>query len=249
MTVPAAVDHTIGDIHVEIHGGGRPVLLIHGNSGDLHYFDRNVPTFAAHRRVVAMDCRGQGRSARGTGPLTIARMAEDAADVIRALADHEETGFDVVGFSDGANVAMTLAVRHPELVRSLVLNSGNIAVNGMRWSLRWKLRLADGFLRVKYRELGLLTHEHELIRLMLDQPGITAADLGRITVPTLVLAGSRDLIRPAHTRMIARLIRGAQRRVIRGGTPFVMRDKPEIATMMVEAFLETGRAPMAYIPA
>src|SRR5690348_8386462 len=120
-TCPTAL--RVGDLHVEVSGTGAPVLLIHGNNGDLHYFDGIVPGLERTFRVVRMDCRGQGRSARGDGPLTIRRMADDAADVIRAVQRDGEP-FAVVGFSDGANVAMTLAIHHPELVSALVLNAG-----------------------------------------------------------------------------------------------------------------------------
>lgn len=258
----AVVEHTVGDLHVEVRGEGRPVLLIHGNSGDLHYFDRNVPMLARRRRVVAMDCRGNGRSARGAGPLTIARLAEDAAEVIRELCagtDGHAEPFDIVGFSDGANVAMVLAVRHPELVRSLVLNSGNSDVRGLRWVFHWSLRVADTVVRWRLwvvarlrvalrmpfvaRRLSELHHRHEELRLMLDPIGITRAELARIAVPTLVLAGTPDVIRLAHTRAIARRIPGAQLRVIRGGTHFVLRERAATTTALIEAFLQAGSVP------
>lgn len=257
----AAVEHTVGDIHVEVRGEGRPVLLIHGNSGDLHFFDRNVPMLARRRRVVAMDCRGNGLSARGTGPLTIARMAEDAAEVIRALGDGtdaEPEPFDIVGFSDGANVAMLLVVRHPELVRSLVLNSGNSDVRGLRWVFHWSLRIGDAVVRWRLRVLAWLRvttrmrvvahrleelrHRHEELRLMLEPLGIRRADLARIAVPTLVLAGTPDVVRLAHTRAIARRIPGAQLRIIRGGTHLVLRERAATATALIEAFLQTASA-------
>lgn len=229
-------------IHVEVRGEGEPVLLIHGNAGDLHYFDRTVPELAQSFRVVAMDCRGQGRSARGTGPLTIQRMADDAAAVIRAVQAGDEP-FHVVGFSDGANVAMSLAARHPRLVRSLVLNAGNITRSGLTARLRVALWFADRLLRMRH-PVPVVHRERELIRLMLDQPGITTHDLAGIAVPTLVLAGSRDLVRRTHTRLIARSIPRAQLRIVRGGTHFVMRDMAVAANALVESFLRTGRAPL-----
>lgn len=228
-------DQWVGDIHVVVTGSGRPLLLIHGNSGSHRFFDRNLPALARTHRVLAMDCRGQGRSARGDGPLTISRMADDAADVVRALVGG---ACDVVGFSDGANVAMLLAVRHPELVGGLVLNSGNIAVKGMTWSLRWKLRLVDRYLAFRTRWLPRVLAHQELIRLLLDQPGITPTDLERIASPTLVLAGSRDIIRLRHTQLIAALIPGARLHIVPGARHTAMRDLPDVVTPIVEAFLD-----------
>jgi pimeloyl-ACP methyl ester carboxylesterase len=250
VSASATVVRTVGDLHVEVHGSGRPMLLIHGNSGDLRYFDPIVPALARSRRVVAMDCRGSGLSARGRGPLTLSRMADDAADVIRALGAGDDSGpepFDVVGFSDGANIAMLLATRHPELVRSLVLNSGNTEVRGMRRGFWWGIRLLDRVTRMRVRLRGrgradASTRRHEQLRLMLRPPGITHGDLARIAVPTLVLIGSRDVIRRSHSRMIARVVPGAQLLVIRGGTHLVMRQKPVVAAAVIATFLEDGRA-------
>jgi pimeloyl-ACP methyl ester carboxylesterase len=224
------IDRMVGDIHVAVRGVGRPVLLIHGNSGDLHFFDGIVPLLAATRRVIAMDCRGQGRSVRGRGELSIARMAEDAADVIRSLVT-AGVAVDVVGFSDGANVAMLLASRHPELVRSLVLNSGNFAVDGLRRGVRGMLRLAERALTVS----GAVSRR-ERIRLMLDEPGIRPAALNAIHVPTLVLAGSRDIIRRTHTAAIAQLIPNARYHTI-GGTHEVMRTRPDVTGRIIASFL------------
>jgi pimeloyl-ACP methyl ester carboxylesterase len=242
MSATCPADLRVGDLHVEVCGAGAPVLLVHGNSGDLHYFDRIVPVLERSFRVVRMDCRGQGRSARGSGPLTIRRMADDAADVIRAT-QREGEPFTVVGFSDGANVAMALAIHHPELVSALVLNAGNTRRSGMHLVVRVHLRFVDAVLRLR-RPHPLIRRRRELVRLMIDQPGISRTALSRVTVPTLVVAGTRDIIRRAHTRMIARVIPGAQLRMVRRGTHLLMRDQPGIANPLIDGFLRTGVAPM-----
>jgi pimeloyl-ACP methyl ester carboxylesterase len=232
----APIEHRIGDIHVEENGTGMPVLLIHGNSGDLHDFAGVLPQLVGRYRVLAMDCRGYGRSARGHGPLSLARMAADAATVIRTLSPDRPVA--VVGFSDGANIAMLLVARHPELVSSLVLNSGNIAVNGMRFWLRTRLRLLDAILRSVIKRAPAFTREHEIIRLMLDQPGIESADLAAIRVPTLVLAGSRDIIRPVHTHMIHRLVAGSQLRIVRGAPHTMIKSHAAVVGPILTTFLD-----------
>lgn len=240
MSIPDVMVSRVGDLHVQVRGSGTPLLLIHGNSGDLHFFDRNVPTLALDHRVVAMDCRGQGRSARGAGPLTLDRMADDAAQVIRALGagtDARPQRFDVLGFSDGANVAMVLAVRHPELVRSLVLASGNLGAVGMRFGVRWGLRMLSVAEFLSPVRTAARRRKRELLRLMLDAPGIRLRDLVRIQAPTLVLAGRHDVIRSAHTRMLARLIPHARLMIVPGGTHTVLRDRAETVTPGIVEFL------------
>lgn len=239
-TSTAAAERRIGDVHIAIRGEGAPLLLIHGNSGDLHFFDRNLPLLASHRKVVAMDCRGQGLSARGHGPLTLSRFADDAAEVIRALGtgtDARPERFAVLGFSDGANVAMLLAARHPELVESLVLASGNATVSGLRLGVRfvlWVMRLATELVPASAQVRG---RRREQLRLMLDSPGIRMSDLRHITAPALVLAGQHDLIRQSHTRMLAETIPHARLLIVRGGSHTVLRDRADTVTPLIVDFL------------
>jgi pimeloyl-ACP methyl ester carboxylesterase len=162
-------------------------------------------------------------------------MAADAATVIRTLSPARPVA--VIGFSDGANIAMLLNARHPELVSALVLNSGNIAVNGMRFWLRTRLRLLDMILRSVIKRAPAFGREHEIIRLMLDQPGIDSGDLAAIRVPTLVLAGSRDIIRPAHTHMIHRLVADSQMRIVRGAPHTMIKTHAPVVGPILTAFL------------
>lgn len=241
---PVALPREIGDIHVELSGAGRPVLLLHGNGEDSHYFDALAAALAAHRLVVAMDSRGHGRSRRGDGPLTLARIAEDAAAVIGALAAGElvpgeqPAACDVVGFSDGANVAIELALRHPGLVRSLVLNAGNLDPSGLDRRTAWAAGL-------QYARLSALAwtspgarRRWEVCRLMVREPHIDAGLLGAIAVPTLVLVGDRDVIRPAHSALIAASIPGARLMTVPDAGHTLVHDQPLTARSVIAGFLD-----------
>jgi len=159
--------------------------------------------------------------------------------VIRELGagtDARPERFDVLGFSDGANVAMLLALRHPELVRSLVLASGNLGAAGLRFGVRWGLRLLE-VPAYFARSTPERARRRELLRLMLDPPGVSLNDLGRIEAPTLVLAGQHDLIRRAHTRALAAAIPNARLRIVREGSHTVLRDKANEVTPEILRFL------------
>jgi pimeloyl-ACP methyl ester carboxylesterase len=103
------------DLHVEEHGKGEPLLLIQGLGQGSWAWRNQVPVFAERYRTIVFDTRGTGRSTVPSEPYGVTEIAEDAASILDGRAAH------VVGFSMGGYVALTLALAHPELVRSLVL--------------------------------------------------------------------------------------------------------------------------------
>ena len=108
-----------GELYVEEHGAGEPVLPIQGLGYAMWAWHAQVPALAAARRAIVFDNRGAGRSVKARGPYTIELLAEDAAAVLEDVAGGVPA--HVVGLSMGGYIALTLALRHPELVRSLVL--------------------------------------------------------------------------------------------------------------------------------
>src|SRR5438067_2790176 len=105
-------------LYYEIHGAGRPLILLHGGLGAIEMFGPILPVLAERHRVVAVDLQGHGRTADVDRPIDVRRMADDIA----ALIDHlglERS--DVVGYSLGRGVALHIGARHPAKVRRLVL--------------------------------------------------------------------------------------------------------------------------------
>ena len=110
-------------------GSGPPLLLLHGNGEDGTYFVHQVKEFFRDFTVYTIDTRGHGRSPRGTAPFTISQFADDL------LAFMDEQGLkqaDILGFSDGGNIALTFALRHPDRVRRLILNGANMNPRGVK---------------------------------------------------------------------------------------------------------------------
>src|SRR5262249_49207763 len=107
----------------EVHGAGRPIVLLHGGLGSGEMFGPVLPALADHHRVVVPDLQGHGRTADIDRPLDIRLMADDIA----ALIDH--LGLDkpdVVGYSLGGGVALQVAAKSPTKVRRLVAGSANL---------------------------------------------------------------------------------------------------------------------------
>jgi 3-oxoadipate enol-lactonase len=111
--------------YYEVHGEGKPLLLIAGLGSGVSLFAKSIPIFSKGRKVVAFDNRGAGRTDKPDIPYTIEMMADDAAGLLRAL---DIKSADVLGVSMGGRIAMDLAIRHPEMVRDLILVSTSARV-------------------------------------------------------------------------------------------------------------------------
>ncbi len=110
-------------------GCGRPLILLHGNGSSSRYFKKQIEYFSAKFRVIAVDTRGHGKSPRGGGPFTMERFADDLKDFMDELKIKKA---DLLGFSDGANIALIFSMRWPEMVSHLVICGANLNPCGLR---------------------------------------------------------------------------------------------------------------------
>ena len=107
-------------LYYEIHGTGEPLVLLHGGVVGIARFGPNLGALSEKRKVIAVELQGHGRTADIDRPLSFEAMADDIAALMKYLAI-EKT--DVMGYSLGGGVALQIAIRHPELVRKLVVVS------------------------------------------------------------------------------------------------------------------------------
>ena len=254
-----------GEVQVwtEQAGSGPDVLLIGGLGDTVESWQFQLDGLADRYRLTAFDNRGAGRTAMPPGPLTVADLADDAAAVLRAL---DIDSAHVAGFSGGSVIAQELALRHPETVRSLVLQSTWAAldnyVKAVLKALRWQSEAAPSqrdFLEAFF--LWLYTpraHSDGLVgRFIEDVLAFphpqdptdffafgeafvrhgTVGRLGGISVPTLVLAGSVDkLTRPELGREVAEEIPGAVFEVMDGEAHQPFQEVPETWNARVHEF-------------
>jgi pimeloyl-ACP methyl ester carboxylesterase len=232
----------LGPLTAELRGEGPTVVLLHGNGEDARVFDQVVP-YLDGMRVIALEARGHGRTPEGQAPLTIPRLAKDVEQALTAaeakgLADGKAV---IVGFSDGANVAMELAIHRPALVRALVLIGGNYRPAGVRLGARivivaaWVGLSAAGLVSKAARRRA------RIWGLMVGQPRIAEADLAQIEAPTLVMAGQRDLISRRHTDRLATLVRGARRVIVQGYGHMLPTEAPDRLGPIMARFLGSLR--------
>jgi len=212
--------------HTLENGSGEPLILLHGNGENSEYFSPQISYFSAYYHVIAIDSRGHGKTPRGTKPFTLVQFADDLYDF---LLERKISKATILGFSDGANIAMLFALKHPEMVSCLILNGGNIQPSGVKTLVQ--LPTVINYTLTKKKE------KKELLGLMINEPHISPEDLSHISCRTLVIAGTRDMIKERHTRLIAQSIPSAEL-IILPGSHFVSSENPEEFNKVVAKFLQ-----------
>lgn len=183
-----------------IYGSGFPLILLHGNGNTGAYFEKQVPTFAKYFQVIVLDSRGHGQSTNRAPKISYRLMAKDLAALFQA--EHLKKAH-ILGFSDGANIAMAFASMYPDQVDKLVLNAGNITVNGMRLWIEWLTYLEYAAVFFLGLFIPFFKRKVPIIRLMIQDTQITKQDLHHITAQTLVIVGKKDVIKVEHSFGIA----------------------------------------------
>ena len=210
------------ELYYEKTGHGPPVILLHGNGEDNSIFSVLIEELSQKYTVYAIDSRDHGKSGK-VETLDYETMMEDIAELIKELDIRKPILF---GFSDGGIIGLLMAIRHPNLLSKLIVSGANTHPGGSRRIFTILGNIVYFFSRSRK------------FKLMLTQPDITAAELNTITVPTLVLAGSRDFVRDSHTREIAENIPGSELRILKGEThtSYVIRSKKLYG--IIEPFLQ-----------
>ena len=214
-------------------GQGEPLLLLHGNGEDSSYFVHQMEFFSRYYRVIAIDTRGHGRSPRGTGEFTIRQFADDLHEF---MDDMNIARANILGFSDGGNIALIFAMKYPERVGRLILNGANLDGSGVKWSVQFPIIIGYKIAAVFAKRSRKAREHAEMLGLMVHDPSIKKEDLAQVKAETLVIAGTKDMIREEHTRLIAEHIPHAKL-VLLNGDHFVANKNPEEFNQTVYEFL------------
>ena len=209
------------ELYYEVVGSGAPLVMIHGNGESHEIFREAVQLLSQRFTCYLLDSRGHGQSQ----PVTeyhYADMAEDVCQFIQALHLEHVTYY---GFSDGGIIGLLLAMDHPEVLDRMIISGANTRPDAVSKTL----------VRV-FRFLNFL-HKNPLFELMLNEPHITKEQLQAIETPTLVLAGSRDLVAEEDTRYIAASIPNAALNILQGeGHASYIVHKTKVAELILEYY-------------
>ena len=209
------------NLYYEIHGTGRPIVLLHGGLMHGGLFGPVLDMLAKDHKVITPDLQGHGRTADIDRPIDIRFMGDDIA----ALIDHLELDKpDVIGYSLGGGVALQLAVRHPEKLRRLVLVSANIrrdAIPAEMLAQQGQVNAAAAeFMKETpmYKEYVRIAPRPEDFPRLLDKMGASMSkdfdfsdEVRGLTVPTLIVAADADMAPPSHYVEVFKLLDGGLR--------------------------------------
>ena len=249
-------------MYYEVHGsgGGTPLVLLHGGGSTIEVtFSRVLPLLARSRTVIAVEEQGHGRSTDREGPYTFEASADDVAALLRYL-DVDKA--DVFGFSNGASVALQVAIRHPEQVRKLVFASSMTKRDGARPEL-WEFMeqadfsnmpqpLKDAFLRVNPDPEQLQRmHDKDAAR-MRNFEDVPDKLVRSVRAATLIVLGDRDIVKPEHALELSRLIPDARLLILPGGHGDYLGEAvmtqsetrhPELTAGLIAEFLDSDEVP------
>jgi pimeloyl-ACP methyl ester carboxylesterase len=239
------------NIFYETWGQGEPVILLHGGFGSNQDFKGQIPALAKTFRVIGFERPGHGHTADTNEPFTFPLMTNYTIDFIEAL---KLAPANIVGWSDGAIIALFLALSRPDLVKTIVSIGGNFALSGLSKAFLDWLGSAtpESFKKVDtagvelYEKISPDGPEHFPIvfektkKLWLEQPRISTKDLEKISAPTLVMVGDKEMISLEHTLELYRSINNAELCIVPGTTHFLLSEKPRTTSAIILEFLTTS---------
>lgn len=210
-------------MYYETYGEGQPLLLLHGNSESIASFKSQIPVLQKQFKVIALDSRGQGKSTEDGTKFSYDLFALDTKAFLDAL--HLDS-VNILGWSDGGNIGLIMAIKYPQKVAKLAVMGANLFNNNTSvkpWvnkELRRQLKeLSDSTAATMFRR--------RMIDLLLNEPNIPASELGKISCPVLVMAGSDDVIKEEHTRLIASGIKKGKLLIFEKGNHYEPWERPE----------------------
>ena len=253
------------ELYYEVHGQGKPLVLLHGGFGSIEMFGPVLVELAKSRQVIGVDLQGHGRTLPFDRPMTFANLAADVAALIKWLG-HDQA--DVMGYSLGAATALRVAIEHPDVVNKLVVSSTAFAfagwhdynqqgmkgmaanpaaaVEGMKQTPMWQAYAAlmpdaeKNWPKTIAQTAALVGADYDW-----------SADIGRIKAPTQLVYGDWDAVRTSHVAAFFELLGGGKQdanwdgsgmnknrlAVLPGVTHYTMFMDPRLATTAA-AFLD-----------
>ncbi|MDR1022258.1 MAG: alpha/beta hydrolase [Prevotellaceae bacterium] len=218
------------------HGSGKNLLLLHGNSENKGIFREHQLKHFKHFHTYALDSRGHGQSISCDSEYSINQFSDDVVNFCKKLGISKAY---VVGFSDGGNICLFLAKKHPEIFERIVALSPNYLVSGTTdEALRQLNRMYKIFLLLKKLRLPVKKHIMRW-KLMLNDIGITDDELKSIRANICILYAENDMIKEDHMLKISQLISGCKVKKISGCNHFNIYKKEKTVKEIFATFAAT----------
>jgi pimeloyl-ACP methyl ester carboxylesterase len=187
-------------LYYEIYGSGEPLLLLHGNSQSINAFEKQVDEFSKKYKVIALDSRGQGNSTADSTRLTYELFADDVNKFLEYLNLQD---VNIVGWSDGGNTGLILAMQHPDKVKKLAVMAAVLYNNNTSVDEIVNPEIQKQIKQMEKVNISKDDINYRLKVLLLTEPNINPDLLKTIKAPVLVMAGEKDFVKEQHTKLIA----------------------------------------------
>jgi pimeloyl-ACP methyl ester carboxylesterase len=239
-------------LYYEIHGkptkDSFPLVLLHGGGSTIETsFGRLIPLVSKARQVIAFEQQGHGRTADLDRPFSFEQSAEDAVALLRHL---HVSKADILGYSNGGHIALEIALKHPEVVHSLVLESVMFSREGTDprfWQGFENAKLDEMPLELRKAYLATAPHPGQLpsffakgVERMRQFKDWTPAQIQTIRAPTLLVLGDRDIVRVEHAAQMQHLLPDARLAVLPATDHLAITDRAADLAAMLDEFLLRG---------
>jgi pimeloyl-ACP methyl ester carboxylesterase len=237
-------------VYYEIHGANPAIpslVLLHGGGDTIRTsFGYILPELARNRQVIAFEQQGYGRTADiADRPFSFKQSADDTAALLDYLQVRQA---DLFGFSNGGTIALQVAIRHPAVVRKLVVASGFFSRDGADQGF-WNgfamatldtmpKELRDSYLEVAPHPENLQSMFNKSVQRMRNFNDIPPDAVRTITAPTLIVCGDTDVMRPEHAVQEFRLLPHAQLAVLPRTNHTQVTARTSWLVPMIEDFLD-----------
>lgn len=245
-------------LYHEVHGSGRPLVLLHGALSTIETsFGTVMPLLAKSRRVIAIEQQAHGHTPDVDQPLSYGQMAADTVALLRSL---EIGAADFFGYSMGSGIALEIAIRHPEIVRKMALASISFNTDGFHPGTQEQIEDADpadldgSVFQLAYAKVapdpegwrGLVAKVNAMDT---DFEGWPREEIAAIEAPTLVIVGDSDIVTPEHAVELFRLRGGgvegdtaglpdSELAILPGTSHLTIVDRADWLASMVTGFLD-----------
>lgn len=224
------------EIYYESYGQGEPLLLLHGNSQSIYYFKKQITELSKHNRVIAVDTRAQGKSKDfSTGELTYDLFAEDMKQLLDSL--HIKKA-NILGWSDGGNTGLIMAMKYPEYVNKLAVMGAVLFPSEQSVGKKVLNQVRSVVKRADGKTDAFYVTQKRLYNMMLEEPQLTFEQIEAIKTPVLVMAGEHDVVLEKHTKAIASHIPNAELLIFKDANHYIPVEKPDVFNEAVIKFLE-----------
>lgn len=223
-------------LYYEIYGKGEPLLFLNGNNSSMWRFSNQFQYFKDKYKIVGLDSRGQGKSTADSTKLTYELMAEDVNTFLDKL--HLKK-VNILGWSDGGNIALILAMNHPDKVNKMAIMGTVLYNNDASVTAETNQLLRKQVKEMEARGVAKTSMDYRLKMLLLTEPHINPDSLQKIQAPTLVMAGQYDVVKRKHTELIAKKIPKSQLIIFKGADHEAPEKIPDLFNKAVSTFFET----------